>query len=112
MRRANPEAIVSAVCSETGVERDELRSNRRTARIVRAREACAVALREIRSLSYPEIAKLIGVRSHGSVIRMEQRMRDRLEAEELSAMIGRVRVQTMGKPFELPPPRYQGGGAL
>ena len=100
------EQIRFAVTRETGVFPV---SNSRAKRFVRAKYLFAILLRDIRQMSYPEIAAEVGVRNHSSVIEgvrlarligatVAKRLRDRLEIEaEAEEVLGEAGMRAVRK---------------
>ena len=70
IRRAppDPEAIIRAVASHFGLERDELLGPRRSARIVEPRQVAMYLIREETEASFPAIGALFGGRDHTTVL--------------------------------------------
>lgn len=60
--------IINEVARQHGVEVVEIIGDRRTVRVVKARDEAAYRLRIERRMSYPEIASALGFRSHTSVL--------------------------------------------
>lgn len=63
------EYIMDHVCSEFGITREQLTSPSRRAELVDARQACAIALREL-DFSLKYTAQLLGRKDHTTVIHL------------------------------------------
>lgn len=83
-KQGNPSAVVSTVALALGVTSAEVRGGRRHKKYVRARHACALALRSC-ELSFPEIARAIGVADHTTVISAVDSARGKAERDPLLA---------------------------
>lgn len=75
--------ILHAVCTTTGVERDDLVGVGRHRRIVTARGLAAHLAREMTTLSFPEIAKALGRSSHSTVHAAASRYRSMIDQSQL-----------------------------
>lgn len=67
-RKNSPENFVSKMCEVIGVCTDEIKSNRRTAKIVRNRQMMMNVLKSETNLSLAEIGKLFGNKDHATVL--------------------------------------------
>lgn len=63
------EFIMDHVCSEFGITREQLISPSRRAELVDARQACAIALREL-DFSLKYTAELLGRKNHTTIIHL------------------------------------------
>ena len=75
------ETIRDAVCQEMGVSAQSIAGANRHRTVVLARAAMITLVRDLTSMSYPEIAAAMGKRNHSTVITAAQRMQ-RLVAED------------------------------
>lgn len=83
--------VMLAACEASGCTLDEMRSNRRTPRIVLAREVCIVLARELTNFSFPELARLMGRPNHSSVITTRRRALAALDSRPTLATDGPTR---------------------
>lgn len=77
--------ILQAVCTTTGVERDDLVGAGRHRRVVTARGLAAHLAREMTTLSFPEIASALGRSSHSTIHAAAARFRELVARSELLA---------------------------
>ena len=75
--------ILQAVCTTTGVEREDLVGIGRHRRVVTARGLAAHLAREMTTLSFPEIATALGRSSHSTIHAAAARYRNMIERSEL-----------------------------
>jgi chromosomal replication initiator protein len=71
--------IIEVVCSEVGVNRDELLSSGRHRKVVLARGLCAYLARELTNACFPEIASALGRTTHSTVHTADRRTRKQLD---------------------------------
>ncbi|MFO0874476.1 MAG: helix-turn-helix domain-containing protein [Phycisphaerales bacterium] len=74
-----PAAIVAAVCAVLGIERSELLGHSRHRKVVLGRMLVARVCRELTTMSFPEIARVLGRRNHSTVHCAHQRICKLLE---------------------------------
>jgi chromosomal replication initiator protein len=72
-----------AVCTTTGIEREDLVGGGRHRRVVTARGLAAHLAREMTTLSFPEIATALGRSSHSTIHAAAARYRNMIERSEL-----------------------------
>lgn len=77
-----PQDIVELVVERLGVDRSHLAEGGRHRRVVLARGLAVYLLRELTTLSFPEIARLFGKEGHSSALGADRRLRRLLEADE------------------------------
>lgn len=75
-RARGPEPIARTVCGVLGVNMSELRSSSRHGRVVLARMMVALLCREQTTLSYPDIARVLGRASHSGVLAAVRRAQE------------------------------------
>ena len=68
-----PDAILTAVAHAHKCGVDQIRSATRITRIVHARQHACALIRELTSMSYPQIGRAIGGRDHATVVHSVQR---------------------------------------
>jgi chromosomal replication initiator protein len=71
--------IIEVVCTEVGVNRDELLSSGRHRKVVLARGLCAYLARELTNACFPEIASALGRTTHSTVHTADRRTRKQLD---------------------------------
>lgn len=77
-----PDDIVEAVVRRLDVDRTQLAEGGRHKRVVLARGLVAYLIRELTTLSFPEIARLFGREGHSSVLGADRRLRRMLEEDD------------------------------
>ncbi len=82
--------IVTAVCTTTGVEREDLVGKGRHRRVVTARALAAHLAREMTTLSYPEIADALGRSTHSTVHAAAGRFREMVDRDEPCTTAGDI----------------------
>jgi chromosomal replication initiator protein len=75
-------AVLECVCEHLQVELSEMLGRSRHRRVVLARSLCAYLLRELTTLSFPEIAERMSRPNHSTIITACQRLRGQLERDE------------------------------
>lgn len=75
--------ILQAVCTTTGIEREDLVGIGRHRRVVTARGLAAHLAREMTTLSFPEIATALGRSSHSTIHAAAARYRNMIDRSEL-----------------------------
>ncbi|MDA1261819.1 MAG: DnaA/Hda family protein [Planctomycetota bacterium] len=75
--------ILQAVCTTTGIEREDLVGIGRHRKVVTARGLAAHLAREMTTLSFPEIATALGRSSHSTIHAAAARFRNMIERSEL-----------------------------
>ncbi len=73
-RPLRPVEVVECVCGELGVGRHDVLGRSRHARVVAARALSAMLLRELTTMSYPEIAGALGRSNHSTAVSASKRM--------------------------------------
>lgn len=68
VKSKTPIAMVKAMCEKMSVSYDEICSNSRTRRLVRARQIMMATLKEVTNLSLTEIGNVCGGRDHATVV--------------------------------------------
>lgn len=81
-RPVRGEEIVAGVCSFFRVELDELKGRGRHPRVVLARSAAAWLARSMTTMSFPEIARVLGRPNHSTVVTACQRIGKSIEGDE------------------------------
>jgi len=71
--------VVSEVCRELGVSHEDFCGRGRHKRVVLARSVCAFLGRSLTTLSYPEMARIMGRPTHSTLIMACARVRERLD---------------------------------
>lgn len=71
--------VISEVCRELGVSPEDFSGRGRHKRVVLARSMCAFLGRSLTTLSYPEMARLMGRPTHSTLIMACARVRERLD---------------------------------
>ena len=90
-------AVFATVCNRFDVTLKTLRSRERTAHVSRARRVAAYLLRELGTLSYPEIGAALGGRTHSTVIHAIGRVHEELDADpQFRHVIMKVRHELSG----------------
>lgn len=86
-------AIQDACCKYYGVTRNDLISQRRAARTVRARHVCMYLCRTETARSFPEIGRMFSGKDHTTVMLAVRKVTDRLQEfdEEISAIRARLK---------------------
>jgi len=74
--------ILQMVAYVTGISVIKIKSIGRQSEVVRARQIAAVIIKELTSLSYPSIGRLMGNRDHSTIIYSVEKGRKRIESEE------------------------------
>ena len=69
-RRPSIDEILRAVCLHTGVHVAQMTSESRSAANCAARMIAAYALRQLRGMSFPEVAQALGYKTHSSVVHL------------------------------------------
>jgi len=81
-RTARPvpfQLMISEICRELGVAHEDFCGRGRHKRVVLARSMCAFLGRSLTTLSYPEMARMMGRPTHSTLIMACARVRDRLD---------------------------------
>ena len=74
------EGILNRTCDFYGVSLGEVKGNGRHPMVVKARETASYLIREKTSLSFPDIARVLGRPNHSSIITMYQRVENLMTA--------------------------------
>lgn len=72
--------VLRAACEALGVQAEEVMGNGRHARVVMARAVATALCRRLTTMSFPEIARVLGRPNHSTVITALQRLRGQIEA--------------------------------
>ena len=75
------DAVLTRVCDQFEVTAKLLRSRDRSSHVARARRVAAYLLRELSTLSYPEIGAALGGRTHSTVMHAIGKVRAELDAD-------------------------------
>ena len=75
-----PEAVVRGVARAIGVEASEVLGTSRHRRVVLARAMCVYLMRELTTLSYPEIGRALARKNHSTAATADKRLRVQIEA--------------------------------
>jgi chromosomal replication initiator protein len=95
------DAVFARVCDQYEVTLKALRSRDRTAHISRARRVAAYLLRELGTLSYPEIGTALGGRTHTTVIHAVNRVQEELQEDpHFRHAMMKVRYELSGRAAE------------
>lgn len=90
-REREYDAVIDAVCVETGITRDDLMSKRKTKSLTTPRGVVAVILRDRFRLTFKEIGRVLGGRSHTSTHAMYTKYRDVIADDpRLRALVSRL----------------------
>jgi chromosomal replication initiator protein len=81
-RPVRGEEIVAGVCATFRVDTSELMGRGRHPRVVLARSAAAWLARSMTTMSFPEIARVLGRPNHSTVVTACQRIGKQIEADE------------------------------
>lgn len=84
IRPLDPQSIVETVAIRHGLAPDDLTGKRQSADIVEARHEAMLALRELTSLSLPEIGRMFGGRDHTTVMSGIDRASERRDGRPVS----------------------------
>ncbi|HRQ74009.1 MAG TPA: DnaA/Hda family protein [Phycisphaerales bacterium] len=85
LRPIRPEAVVRGVAGAMGVEVSEVLGPSRHRRVVLARALCVYLMRELTTLSYPEIGRALARRNHSTAATADKRLRGQIaEGEAVS----------------------------
>ncbi len=87
LRPMRPEAVVRGVAGAMGVEVSEVLGTSRHRRVVLARALCVYLMRELTTLSYPEIGRALARRNHSTAATADKRLRGQM-AEGVAVSIG------------------------
>lgn len=103
LRPMRPEAVVRGVARAIGVEASEVLGTSRHRRVVLARAMCVYLMRELTTLSYPEIGRALARKNHSTAATADKRLRAQIEARSgagiggefdgmtVAEVVGRVR---------------------
>ncbi|MCL4741292.1 MAG: AAA family ATPase [Phycisphaerales bacterium] len=80
LRPMRPEAVVRGVARAIGVEASEVLGTSRHRRVVLARAMCVYLMRELTTLSYPEIGRALARKNHSTAATADKRLRVQIEA--------------------------------
>ncbi len=83
VRPIRAEEIIGQTCLALGVERSELGASTRHKRVVLARALITHLCRELTTMSFPEIARVLGRPNHSTVITAHQRLARQIESGEV-----------------------------
>lgn len=90
-REREYDAVIDSVCSECGVSREGLMSKRKTKSLTTPRGVVAVVLRDRFRLTFKEIGRVLGGRSHTSTHAMYAKYRDVIADDpRLRALVARL----------------------
>lgn len=81
-REREYDALIDAVCSETGISREDLVSKRKTKSLTTPRGVVAVVLRDDFRLTFKEIGQVLGGRSHTSTHAMYKKYSAMIAADD------------------------------
>lgn len=106
-RPINIQKIVMVVCDFYGVTAIDIKSSRRTANVVRPRQAVMYLARTLTTKSLPQIARQIGDRDHTTVLHAVRKMGALFETdpefrEQMLRIIARLSPQHDPNQIELP----------
>lgn len=101
--RSDTDLVLSAVSDGFSIPLDSIRSRSRTTEVARARAAAALLLRELARATLPEIGRLLGGRSHSTVVGMIRSAKD-LEKrdQQFSRLLARARSRAHLRPTTEP----------
>ncbi|MCW5776612.1 MAG: AAA family ATPase [Phycisphaeraceae bacterium] len=85
LRPLRPEAIVRGVSRAMGVEVSEVLGTSRHRRVVLARAVCIYLMRELTTLSYPEIGRALARRNHSTAATADKRLRRQIAQGEAAS---------------------------
>lgn len=95
------EAVVDGVAEALNFTPDEMRSKRKVRALILPRAVAVCLLKDTASLTYKEIGRLLGGRSHTSICLMYQKYREQIYADQdLSSLMNRVSEQTLGANYK------------
>ncbi len=95
-----PEDMIRRVCEYRGVPITTLRSRRRWANVAEARHEAIWLLREATEMSFPVIARAVGMRNHTSALSAHRKIASRADhnavyREQLLSLVRPVRVERL-----------------
>lgn len=88
--RAHPEDVISSACVFYNIKPTVLKSAKRDARLVRARQVCMYLLKKELSLTYSEIGNVLGGRDHTTVMHGVEKIESLLPITSLSEEISGI----------------------
>lgn len=88
--RTHPEDIISGACVFYNIKVTALKSAKRDARLVRARQVCMYLLKKELSLTYSEIGNILGGRDHTTIMHGVEKIESLLPTSNLSEDISGI----------------------
>ena len=97
LRPMRPESVVRGVADALGVEASEVLGTGRHRRVVLARALCVYLLRELTTLSYPEIGRALARKNHSTAATADKRLRVQIEARSEAGIGGEFEGMTVSE---------------
>lgn len=94
INRFHPDEIIKTLCDYYGLKPTQIKSGRREASLVKARQVAMYILRNELSLSFVEIGNLLGGRDHSTIIHGVEKIESMLPERNLSSEINRIKELT------------------
>lgn len=93
----HPDEIIKNTCSFYGIKETQLKSPKRDARLVRARQVCMYLLKREMGLTFVEIGNLLGGRDHTTIMHGVEKVEKMLSEKKLNEDIMRITQGTTAK---------------
>ncbi len=97
LRPIRPEAVVRGVAAALGVEVSDVLGTTRHRRVVLARALCVYLMRELTTLSYPEISRALARRNHSTAATADKRLRRQIVDAFPAGVGGEFEGMTVGE---------------
>ncbi len=94
INRFHPDEIIKTLCNYYGLKPTQIKSSKREASLVKARQVAMYILRSELGLSFVEIGNLLGGRDHSTIMHGVDKIEGMLEENNLSGEINKIKELT------------------
>lgn len=94
INRFHPDEIIKTLCNYYGLKPTQIKSSKREASLVKARQVAMYILRNELGLSFMEIGNLLGGRDHSTIMHGVDKIEGMLEQNNLSGEINKIKELT------------------